>query len=161
MSTEQATAAPSPPTVETDDGPITLATLGELKGLLAAQQARLQSLEQQAKELDEELQDRRADAGINLTYELTTSPSSSDLAARLVEARMLLERYRSLGAEVEQLRSETGFMKRLGDFWRGRVDVARPIDAAGVRAHVVHAQHPVLRQASLNADIPLVGARVQ
>ena len=44
---------------------------------------------------------------------------------------------------------------------RRRIHVARTIDPAGVRAHVIHAEHPVPRQAALHTDGPLLGVRVE
>jgi hypothetical protein len=134
MSDEQATAVPSLPTVETDEGSITLATLDELKGLFATKRSRLESLENQVKDAERELQDHLANAGINLTYELTAQPSSAELAAHIAEARTQLQRYRTLGAEVEHLRSESGFLKRLGD-WGARHKASDELSSTRDRLH--------------------------
>jgi hypothetical protein len=105
------------PIVETEAGPITMATIDELKVLLRNDSSKLERLGNQVKELEGRIQDQLADMGIQLAYHLT-APPSPDLAGKLDETRALLETHLKLNQQLDEL-SSRALVGRIGS-WAAR-----------------------------------------
>jgi hypothetical protein len=134
MSSGPETAVSALPVVNTEAGPITVATVGELMALFTRDVAELGRLRELVATLEQQSEQELTDLGIDLAGQPPSAPSSPDVAERLAEALALREMSRSLDRRLKEI-DERPLAGRIGG-WRAhhRMETERDQAARRLRA---------------------------